>query len=406
MTEAERLKERKRLSWTVRLLTHRFGWYRSLVEKSSFVIRGELSELPVIEAATLARNYYVEIDDHVLHPDDRVYHTSGTTSGERRAVIWPAADHRRYLMHRTRVIGQWLQGLTGGVFVDLGTGHAAASGREIFDRLGVAASSVPFDAPIEQHVELLRLLQPRILFTMPMILDRLVAIAGVPTSVERVILLGDVATATWKSLMRGKLGLRADGILDLYGTIEIGAIAFECHSCGVFHFHRHICPEISGPASSANARGELLITSFARVGFPCVRLATGDRVEGLFRLSCRGEERWSTQAVLGRTSWLVKHGEWVDCGAIVDVVRRVMPGKRFEVVKDEYRLVVRVEGGSMSDALLGRELRRHLKDVAPAVVAMIRAGLVRDVEVEYVPTGSLAHAALGKVTVTARGGGA
>ncbi len=81
--------------------------------------------------------------------DGAVFTTSGTTSGAGRRVSWPIADHERYVEQRATLFRALLGTSCRTAVADLGTGHAQASAREIFARLGLEAHEIDVTTPIE-----------------------------------------------------------------------------------------------------------------------------------------------------------------------------------------------------------------------------------------------------------------
>ena len=64
-------------------------------------------------------------------------------------------------------------------------------------------------------------------------------------------------------------------VLDVVGSIEVGAIAYHCADTGLYHFHDHILPEVHRPAdlyadcphdvpAPRPGDGILVLTSLAR----------------------------------------------------------------------------------------------------------------------------------------------
>ncbi|MDE9504655.1 CoF synthetase, partial [Xenorhabdus bovienii] len=93
-------------------------------------------------------------------------------------------------------------------------------------------------------------------------------------------------------------------VLDLFGSIEIGSIAFYNHSQGYYQFDPYLIPEVVPVQQiypDANYRGTggiLLLTSFAREYFPAIRFVTNDLVEGFEKKIVQGKALYTYQRCL------------------------------------------------------------------------------------------------------------
>jgi phenylacetate-coenzyme A ligase PaaK-like adenylate-forming protein len=102
---------------------------------------------------------------------------------------------------------------------------------------------------------------------MPAILDRISAAPGFHFSPKKVIVLSDLAPEGWRRMVAERLFIRFEDVLDLFGSTEIGAIAYYEAQTGLYHFHEHIIPELqllprSCPGGTFNAdAGVLVVTS-------------------------------------------------------------------------------------------------------------------------------------------------
>lgn len=114
-----------------------------------------------------------------------VYRTSGTSTGRRKSIVYSEEDEQHYIDIKTRLFEKLLQGSgCARALADMGTGHAANTALAIFARLGLANSSIPFELPVEQHIERIQAFQPDLLYTMPSILDHIVYAAEDPGHLE------------------------------------------------------------------------------------------------------------------------------------------------------------------------------------------------------------------------------
>lgn len=378
---------RDRLPALVRETCARFPWYAQLLHEGGLDESSPLEALPVIDERCLTEHYYTASHDH--WPDAMEYRTSGTSSGRRKRVLYSPEDHRAYLDQRWELFRRFLADVPARTVAvaDLGTGHAAASAREILTDLDFDARDIDFRSPIDEHVERLNQWAPTVLFTMPMILDRMLQTDRLAIRPRKLIVVGDVAPPNWRRHVAEQFGIGFDDVLDIVGSIEIGAIAYFCAETGLYHFHGHLLAEAlpvstvypdSGVELPAES-GILLLTSSSRSYFPALRFVTDDVVTGLRTLSWDGRDVTAFERIEGRFGGDLKHGERVSQHDLCAAVNHAFPGAPFEVVGD-HGLEIRV----VADAITSEQVaavRAHLMDACPDVAQMVESGLVRDIEV-------------------------
>lgn len=348
----------------------RFPWYAHLLQESGFSTEATLSRIPVLHEQELAATYYAS----TTSVSGTVYLTSGTSTGARKRVVWPTRDHQAYVAHRAAVFAPFLGDSSKSASADLGTGHAAASAREIFAALGLLGSDIDVSWPVERHVEVLRETQPDFFYTMPMILERIVATGDLGYVPKRVAVLGDLAPAEWRRAIAKRLGMDPAHILDVLGSIEVGAIAYSDDRLGAYLFHSHIVPELTDD-------GLLVLTSLERNGFPAVRYVSGDVVTGVRRFDVRGRKAWGYEAHIGRRGDELKHGEMLSLHAIAMVMAEICPGAAWDLRREGLEAVIEVERSAYS-AEAAERIRTAIRAAHPAADQMIRSGLVGDIGVE------------------------
>ncbi|MEU1778292.1 hypothetical protein ABZ545_02245 [Streptomyces abikoensis] len=378
----------------------RFPWYRDLLVDRGALGSGDLSDLPVIGTDLLGAHYYTA--DHPHLPDASAYHTSGTSGGQRKRILYSPADDDAYVAQRRELFAEFTATVPRGAVAvaDLGTGHAAASARRVFLELGFEAHDIDFTRPVDEHVAKLNAWRPEVFFTMPMILDRLLqARPALDIRPRKIMVVGDVAPPAWRAHVAERFGLRPEDVLDVFGSIEIGAIAHSCARTGLYHFHDHILPEVLPPddlgrptgydrvPSRQEGSGALLLTSFTRGYFPAVRYATGDAITGLRRIRHDGREVFAFERIDGRLSGDLKHGERISNHDLAQIMAEVFPGRPFEAADDD-GLVIRVVADSIGDQQIAA-VRAAVGRQAPDVAQMIASGLVGPVRVTAVPPDGL-----------------
>lgn len=392
-------RTRQALAALVEQHSRTFPWYRDLLRARGLSPTAELTELPIIDEHLLNQHYYdVERPDLT---DAAVYRTSGTVSGRRKRILFAPADEHDYVAHRRALFRSFLDGVPAGAVAvaDLGTGHAAASARRIFEELGLQARDIDFTAPVAEHVARLNEWQPAVLFTMPMIMDRLLnAPDPLRITPRKIMVLGDVAPLSWRRHVAARFTIPERDVLDVVGSIEVGAIAYHCADTGLYHFHDHIVPEVHRPAdlyadcphdvpTPGPGDGILVLTSLARRYFPAVRFATNDVVRGLRRIEHEGRPVYAFDRIDGRFGGEVKHGERISSHDLLNAVHTVRPGALFDV-RNGNRLEIRVATATLTADQAGL-IKRSIRASCPDVARMIDSGLVGDITVIRIDPGDL-----------------
>lgn len=356
----------------------RFPWYRARLRSSA---DGEL-QVPILREADLATTYY-----SVTGPSaagGATYLTSGTSAGTPKRVFWPHGDHERYVRHRARLIARFGGDACTTACADLGTGHAADSALEIFELAGLRGREIDVSWPVERHLEVLRRDRPDLLYTMPMILERLVAGGGLGYVPRRIVVVGDLAPREWRRAMAERIGMDPRHILDVFGSIEVGAIAYSDDAAGGYLFHDHIVPEVIAPSEAGPAdRWLLVLTSLERAGFPAVRYVSGDLVAGLRRFATPDGPRWGYDVHCGREGAELKHGEMLSLHAVAVAIAGAAPGVAWEIRRSGMEVVVGLDEVAYS-VETADAVRAAIRAAHPSVDTMIRSGLVGDITVRPV----------------------
>lgn len=378
-------------------VSHNFGWYKELVERSGYQEYYDYSTLPFIDEAVLNQFYYSADSPDV--EQFLVYYTSGTSSGKRKRIFYSKEDHRNYVAQRRRIFSRFITADCKVACSDLGTGHAAASANEIFEGLGLQAYSIDYRRPVSEHIELLNRYQPDVLFTMPIILDSILHAGNLSFRPKKLIVVGDVASKTWKEHIVDYFGLKRSDLLDVYGSIEVGSIAYECLACGFYHFDNHIIPETVRPSDyyedfNYYKDAEILVlTSITRTVFPTIRFVTNDLLEGFKARECEGETYFTFERIIGRIGSEVKNGEKISLYDICEAVNTFLPGGLFDVSRTDNKFIIKVSSRDFTPEK-AEKVRAHVKSLNPEITRMIESALADEIEVyevsaEELPTGML-----------------
>ncbi|WP_343049718.1 2,3-diaminopropionate biosynthesis protein SbnA [Paenibacillus phytohabitans] len=361
-----------------------FPWYKGLI--SSETTNYSLQNLPLITADILETHYYSSSPDASL----AVYRTSGTSTGRRKAIVYSEEDDAHYINIKTKLFGELIAGSgCTRALADMGTGHAANTALAIFERLGLVSSSIPFELPIEQHIERIQTFKPDLLYTMPSILDHIVYAAEDPRSlgIRKIILVGEIATVEWQRNMARLFGLKPQDITDTYGSIEMGTIAYYSHDLGRYIFADGIVAEAIGTEALGEGldplgvgEGILVLSSTVRRLLPAIRFVTYDVVRDFRTVKIDGTEKQSFGSIVKRVGRELKHGEKISIYDIEQVVYRHLQDAMIRVQVSNNALTVYIQSRSAVPSAVPA-IREEIRECIPEIGLMIRNHLLDDIEV-------------------------
>lgn len=361
-----------------------FPWYKELIKDRE--IR-TLSDLPLLTADILERHYY---NQSATDPSLAVYQTSGTSSKTRKKIVYSAEDDLRYLQLKAELFGDFIQG--SGVkkaFADMGTGHAANTASQIFGMIGLEHDAISYQSPVSEHVAKLSSFQPDLLYTMPSILDNIVYAARDPLAfgIKKIILVGEIAPQQWIARIAETFRIDTRDIMDTYGSIELGTIAYYSHEIQRYVLVDGMVAE-GLPAHEADVRLEelgnderiLALTSFERRMFPALRFLTYDVVRDLRTETIGGKEVQSFRSIVKRVGPELKHGEKISIYDIEEAVYRHVQDAAIRVLVQDNRLKIYIRSKSLDDNLLGA-IREEVQRQIPEIGSMIQNGILAEIEV-------------------------
>ncbi|GAB6929139.1 hypothetical protein JCM10914A_31220 [Paenibacillus sp. JCM 10914] len=350
-----------------------------------------LERLPLMTHAILEEQYYTDDNPLAVRSDIHYYRTSGTSSGRRKAIYYSEADEEDYVRVKLEVYRQILGGdAYQSALADMGTGHAEATSIEVFRRLGMLAESIPFQAPIAQHLEHLEQCRPEVLYTMPSILDRILNASSNPAAygIRHVILVGEMASPAWIELTATRLGISVDHITDTYGSIEIGTIAYYSHEHGRYLLTdgllaEGVRPEQLDPDLEPLVNAEesvLVLTSAHREAFPAIRYVTYDVVRDLRPIMVNGRLRQSFSSIVKRIGPDLKHGEKISIYDIENVVLRHLHAGSVRVKVAHNALIIYVFHSKVEPAIL-QKIKHDIEQQIPEIGMMIQSGILGEIQV-------------------------
>ncbi len=363
-----------------------FPWYKELIRIHSANLIESLEQLPLMTTTLLKAYYYHQPED----PSLNVYLTSGTNSGRRKAILYSEEDENHYIQIKAQLFNELIRG-SGCIkaVADMGTGHAANTSLNIFKQLGLEGHSISFELPIQQHINQLQTIQPDLLYTMPSILDHIINETKTPRmfGIRKIILVGEIAPLKWQSNIARIFGLHRHDIIDTYGSIEIGTIAYYSHNLNRYILIDGMLAEgieTSELNEGLEPLGEnekiLVLTSLTRKLLPAIRFVTYDVVRDFRPVLVNGVIKMSFQAIVKRVGRELKHGEKISLYDIEQAVYQHVEDAIIRVRVQNNVLNVQIKSKSNITSALSA-IRQEIRECIPEIGMMIRNGLLDDIQV-------------------------
>lgn len=188
--------------------------------------------------------------------------------------------------------------------------------------------------------------------------------AGVPLAITRAFLSGAAVTPTLRAAFTG----RGVEVFELYGTAELGILAYETPSHDGMVLNDGIWPEIVAPGTgeplAPGEVGELVVTLF-RTSYPLIRFATGDLTAIVASADGAGPPR--LRGWMGRADDAVKvKGMFLRPGMLAEVLAAVGASARparfvVDRIDERDRLTLEIEGPD--DPALVEALHKAVRSV-------------------------------------------
>jgi phenylacetate-CoA ligase len=164
--------------------------------------------------------------------------------------------------------------------------------------------------------------------------------------------------------LEGKLGIL---IRQVYGTVDVGCLGYECPEKTGMHIPEDVMVEIvdteTGKQLEMGATGEIVATTFSRV-FPMIRFATGD-LSYLIENRCPcGRTSPRLGKILGRTDQVTKvWGIFIHPWQVDEVMAKFPEVANYQIVvtRKEYRDVMTVYIELKKDVADQTDLRRRVE---------------------------------------------
>jgi phenylacetate-coenzyme A ligase PaaK-like adenylate-forming protein len=363
-----------------------FPWYENLIQGKSI---SSLQDLPLMTTSILEQHYYNQIADTSL----KVYQTSGTSSKVRKRIFYSEEDDRRYVDLKTGIYANFIKhSAIKKALATVGTGHAASTASLIFERLQLENETVSYALPVEQHIERLIQFKPELLYTMPSILDRILYAAENPLlfGVKKIILVGEIATEQWIKRIAERFEIPVEHIMDTYGSIELGTLAYYSHEHKRYIVVDEMLAEGIQPREAGidmdlgDSESIPVLTSFIRSMFPALRFVTYDVVRDLKPVWINGQQRQSFQNIVKRVGPELKHGEKISIYDIEEVVYKHLDEASIRVKVNNNRLTVYIKSKSINESLR-TTIQREIQDQIEEIGTMIKNGILDEIEVIAAP---------------------
>ncbi|TCP70022.1 phenylacetate-CoA ligase [Baia soyae] len=378
--------EKERLQTKINEMITYFPWYRDYL---SSMEPDDLLRLPLITREILEKHYYHQD----FNPAWKIYQTSGTSSRKRKKIVYSKEDDQEYLDKKVHIYARFLQDKPiRTAMSDMGTGHAANTAMEVFKSVGLICEDIPYHLPVQDHVKLLKQFRPDCLYTMPSILESVLSATDHPEQfgIQKVILVGEVASAQWQNKVASRLRIDRKEIMDTYGSIEIGTIAYYSHEHGCYLFVEGLVPE-GIRAEELGLDEDLLrederilaLTSFSRKTFPAVRFVTYDVVRGFKPIHVAGKMVPSFKSLVKRVGTEWKHGEKISFYDIEEAAFRYLDKATIWIQVDHNKLLVWIDSPYITD-FIRKQIQVDIQDQIPEIGIMIRNGILDEIQVNVV----------------------
>ncbi len=274
----------RRLRALARHAAHASPYYAGLFARNGVNVRDirsaeDLARLPVLDKAT-ARAGAADI---VIRGTDlstcRTRHSNGTTGTPFHMPVSPADDFTDawlwtagYLTH-----GHPLFGLQ----AKIGRAVVSPMGRSPLTQWGpLRRRHLSADAEPEAKVAALARLRPASLVCWASVLDEIsfwLEQGNTALHIPLVFSTSDVLTPQVRQRAQERLNAR---VVDVYGAVETGPIAWECAHGGGYHVHMDLTTvELLDDANRPAPSGRVVCTVLWRRSFPLIRYDLGDLAE-------------------------------------------------------------------------------------------------------------------------------
>jgi phenylacetate-coenzyme A ligase PaaK-like adenylate-forming protein len=360
----------------------RFPWYGTLIEKSA-----SFDELPFMSREILDENYYNKLDQ----ADFITFTTSGTSKGIKRKIFFSPEEIAYNNGQKVNLFGNFI-GSNDNVAIVVGIGLAASSAENVFKALNKKAFVISHNDPLEKLIAEFDKYHPQVLYTMPSLLDSILELSAEIdiSNIKKIITVGEILSPGARNKAANILKIQPGDILNTYGCVELGLLAYECDHCQRFHVMENLFPETvekvgeQSFGKSSDPIGVFVITSLWRENIPAIRYITYDLVEDLAETHCQNQNYFTFKRILGRIGNEFKHGERISLYDIESSLLYVLPDASFRIVIKNNQVVVELADKNYSQAQL-KEAGMRINGANSAVETMIENKFLKKIDLKVIP---------------------
>jgi phenylacetate-CoA ligase len=231
------------------------------------------------------------------------------------------------------------------------TYHWAIAGTIIDDAFRKIGCTVIPGGPgqSKMHADILRITKSTVLYAFPSfayVIEEAAREKGLDPkrdfSLRLAVIVGEVRSEEAKKALGDTFGV---DVKEVYGTTELGLIAYECEEGGGLHISPDCIFETIDPKTGEHLPfgepGEIVATSFTKRALPVIRYRTGDLVGSLNMEPCPcGRTTPKMPRILGRSSDIAKvKGMFVVPRQIENVTSKFPALGRLQIIVDHPKTV-------------------------------------------------------------------
>jgi len=344
------------------------------------IIKGDISSLPIIDKSTYKKNPRGYFLSNKINPDRCMsVRTSGAT-GIPFEMLKTSRESK--LMELIFSRGMFMSGCH--LFDSLMTvccPYDFHKNSNLFSIIGLKRKKhVSAFLSMDKLIDEINNFRPKVLRAYAstlLLLARFIEKKNVSIYPPKLVISGsDLLTREARSRIEEVLRTR---IVDFYGTVETGNIAFECKNCGHYHINSdflHVEFLKDGKPVNEGQRGEVVITSLFHRAKPLIRYAIGDRGEPAPLNRCSSTNMMSMKSIEGRLVDFIILPDDVEVSpyALTDTIKSVKGVEEFQAIQEDKRslfvqvVAKEVSGSKISDGirealykLLGEEVKIEIE---------------------------------------------
>ncbi|MFH1481083.1 MAG: hypothetical protein ABIG67_07430 [Pseudomonadota bacterium] len=206
-------------------------------------------------------------------------------------------------------------------------------------------------------------------------------------SLERALVSAEMLPESLRERIESRWGIK---VRQIYGTVFLGCIGYECQYVTALHIPDNILVEVVDPVSGKQvgqgASGEIVATSF-NSAYPMIRMATGDlSLTAQEECPC-GRTGPMLKKIMGRIDQAAKvKGTFIHPWQADEVISRYPQVFKYQVVitredhKDVMTFLVELKEEALRPEILQGRIERDIKDILAmkGTVKIVPRGTIQD----------------------------